>query len=52
MWLDPARNYDLIGDVHGCAHALERLLALLGYSKQAGVWQHPQRQSIILGRLN
>ncbi len=51
MWLDPARNYDLIGDVHGCARSLERLLALLGYSKRAGVWQHPQRQALFLGDL-
>ncbi|NLD00561.1 MAG: serine/threonine protein phosphatase [Gammaproteobacteria bacterium] len=51
MWLDPSRNYDLIGDVHGCAQALERLLALLGYHKRAGVWQHPQRQAVFLGDL-
>lgn len=23
MQLDPGRGYDLIGDVHGCAHTLE-----------------------------
>lgn len=51
MWLDPARNYDLVGDVHGCADALERLLALLGYSKRGGVWQNPQRQALFLGDL-
>lgn len=26
--LDPARSYDLIGDVHGCALTLEHLLDL------------------------
>ncbi|MCR1761327.1 hypothetical protein NAG17_23735, partial [Pseudomonas aeruginosa] len=26
MQLDPGRGYDLIGDVHGCAHTLDRLL--------------------------
>ena len=51
MWLDPARSYDLIGDVHGCARSLERLLALLGYTKRAGVWQHTQRQALFLGDL-
>ncbi|MEX5572881.1 metallophosphoesterase [Pseudomonas lijiangensis] len=47
--LDPARGYDLIGDVHGCAHTLEHLLELLGYRFQAGVWRHPERRVIFLG---
>ncbi|NER60346.1 serine/threonine protein phosphatase [Pseudomonas sp. MAFF212428] len=47
--LDPARGYDLIGDVHGCAHTLERLLDALGYKRQGGVWRHAQRQAIFLG---
>jgi diadenosine tetraphosphatase ApaH/serine/threonine PP2A family protein phosphatase len=51
MWLDPARNYDLIGDVHGCAQSLEHLLALLGYKKHAGVWRHSERQALFLGDL-
>ncbi len=51
MRLDPARNYDLIGDVHGCAQSLERLLALMGYKKQAGVWRHTDRQALFLGDL-
>lgn len=51
MWLDPARNYDLIGDVHGCAQSLEHLLMLMGYKKRAGVWQHPDRQAVFLGDL-
>lgn len=51
MWLDPVRNYDLIGDVHGCAQTLEHLLSILGYSKRAGVWQHPTRQALFLGDL-
>ncbi|WP_407311171.1 metallophosphoesterase [Pseudomonas sp. nanlin1] len=47
--LDPARSYDLIGDVHGCAHTLEHLLDTLGYRRQAGVWRHPWRQALFLG---
>lgn len=49
MHLDPARGYDLIGDIHGCAKTLERLLGTLGYRQQGGVWQHPQRMAIFLG---
>lgn len=49
MLLDPQRSYDLIGDVHGCAHSLARLLDLLGYRQQAGVWRHPRRMAVFLG---
>lgn len=49
MLLDPARGYDLIGDVHGCAHTLARLLEQMGYRQQAGVWRHPQRMALFLG---
>ncbi|MBS7662971.1 metallophosphoesterase [Pseudomonas lalucatii] len=51
MLLDPSRGYDLIGDLHGCAHTLERLLDVLGYRQQGGVWRHPRRQAIFLGDL-
>ncbi len=47
--LDPARSYDLIGDVHGCAHTLEHLLDTLGYRRHGGVWRHPLRQALFLG---
>lgn len=47
--LPPIEGYDLIGDVHGCALSLERLLQRLGYSKQQGVYQHPKRRAIFLG---
>ena len=41
--------YDLIGDIHGHADALERLLAALGYARQHGIYRHPDRQAIFLG---
>jgi diadenosine tetraphosphatase ApaH/serine/threonine PP2A family protein phosphatase len=49
MQLDPGRSYDLIGDVHGCAHTLAHLLEMLGYRLQGGVWRHARRQVIFLG---
>lgn len=49
MIIDPERSYDLIGDVHGCARTLTRLLEQLGYSRQGDVWRHPCRQVIFLG---
>ena len=51
MDLDPARGYDLIGDVHGCVDALERLLATLGYRLQDGIWRHSRRMAVFLGDL-
>ncbi|MCS3470492.1 hypothetical protein M2401_004245 [Pseudomonas sp. JUb42] len=47
--LDPARSYDLIGDVHGCAHTLEQLLADMGYRLQNGVWRHASRMAVFVG---
>jgi hypothetical protein len=47
--LDPARGYDLIGDVHGCAQTLEHLLDTLGYRLVGGVWRHPERIALFLG---
>ena len=41
--------YDLIGDIHGHADALQRLLISLGYKKTQGTFAHPQRQAVFLG---
>ncbi|MFP8965311.1 metallophosphoesterase [Pokkaliibacter sp. CJK22405] len=45
----PSMGYDLIGDIHGCANTLVRLLKKLGYRRKDGVFQHPQRQAVFLG---
>jgi hypothetical protein len=41
--------YDIIGDIHGFATPLERLLTQMGYSEKGGVWKHPTRQVIFVG---
>lgn len=41
--------FDIIGDIHGHASALERLLAKLGYQQGQDSWQHAERQVIFLG---
>jgi hypothetical protein len=43
------RHYDIIGDVHGFATLLKKLLKALGYSKTGGVWKHPTRTAIFIG---
>lgn len=47
--LDARRGYDLIGDVHGCALTLARLLERLGYRQEGGVWRHPRRMALFVG---
>lgn len=44
-----SEGFDIIGDVHGEADALQRLLDNLGYAPVAGCWQHSSRQAIFLG---
>ncbi|WP_166819782.1 metallophosphoesterase [Thalassoroseus pseudoceratinae] len=41
--------YDLIGDIHGHADALVRLLEQLGYVESDGVFRHPTRRAVFLG---
>lgn len=45
------RGYDLIGDIHGEAAALTRLLETLGYENGAGWYRHPERTAIFVGDL-
>jgi len=40
---------DIIGDVHGCANTLKRLLEKLGYTQQDNTYFHPWRQAIFVG---
>jgi hypothetical protein len=44
-------GYDIIGDVHGCATALEELLHHLDYqvNDSTGAYEHPERQAIFVG---
>ena len=43
------QSYDLVGDIHGQAPELERLLEKLSYKKFDGVWKHAERKMIFLG---
>ena len=43
------KSYDIIGDVHGYAATLEKLLEQLGYSKKGGTYSHPTRQAMFVG---
>jgi hypothetical protein len=42
-------QYDVIGDIHGCADALAALLRKLGYRDERGAWRHPDRQAVFVG---
>ena len=46
-----AQGFDIIGDIHGYAEALKRLLSTLGYKEMDGVWAHAQRKAIFVGDL-
>jgi hypothetical protein len=43
------QGYDLVGDIHGHADALHRLLHGLDYTEREGVFQHPEGQMIFVG---
>lgn len=42
-------GFDIVGDIHGHADALERLLARLGYTDSGDGYSHPSRQMIFVG---
>ena len=42
-------NYDVIGDIHGHAGALETLLKELGYRERSGAWRQPGHMAIFVG---
>lgn len=42
-------GYDIIGDIHGQAGKLRRLLERMGYVERQGVYSHAQRQVIFVG---
>jgi hypothetical protein len=41
--------YDIIGDIHGYASALQALLHKMNYKEVNGVWHHPGRKAIFVG---
>ncbi len=43
--------YDLVGDIHGHAHELERLLQQMGYRPKGAGYSHPERTLIMVGDL-
>lgn len=42
-------GYDIIGDIHGYAEPLKKLLEKMEYKKEAGCYRHPVRKVIFLG---
>lgn len=46
---DPGGGLDLIGDIHGHAGALDRLLETLGYELRDGIPRHSSRTAVFLG---
>ena len=45
--LEDGAGFDLIGDIHGHARALTRLLHRLGYAGADGGWRHPAGRRVI-----
>jgi hypothetical protein len=45
----PMQGYDVIGDIHGHADALRRLLIKLEYTEVEGAFRHDSRKAIFVG---
>jgi hypothetical protein len=45
------KHFDTIGDVHGQADKLKRLLRVLGYEKIGGVYGSADRKAVFVGDL-
>jgi hypothetical protein len=45
----PDQYYDIVGDIHGHADALRRLLIKLDYTEDQGAFRHAERKMIFLG---
>lgn len=43
------RHFDIIGDIHGHADRLEKLLELLGYEYRRGCHRHKSRKAVFVG---
>lgn len=41
--------YDIIGDIHGYASLLKKLLKQLGYQRSGGSYAHPERKAVFVG---
>lgn len=41
--------YDIIGDIHGHAFLLKKLLRTLGYDNRKGIFCHPERKAVFVG---
>ena len=42
-------KYDIVGDIHGHAAKLQRLLRRLGYEHRDGIYRHASRQLVFVG---
>ena len=49
LMLNNHTGFDVIGDIHGYASALENLLAEMDYTKRDGVWRHTERMAVFIG---
>lgn len=49
--ISSVEGFDVVGDIHGHADALERMLDELGYEVRHGVYRHPLRRLVFVGDL-